>query len=52
MERLDREVLERELGPDVELERITRGLRCGGCGARDAQLETVWDAGGFKYGDG
>ena len=38
MERLDRAVLERELGPNVELERITRGLRCSGCGSRGARL--------------
>ena len=38
MERLDRAVLERELGPNVELERITRGLRCSACGSRGARL--------------
>ena len=53
MEKLDKATLAREMGPDVELERIRAGLRCGACGGRDALLYRIWEgAGEFKYGDG
>ena len=49
MERLERQALIRKLGWNVELERIRRGLRCGGCGSRDGLLYQVWEGcGEFK----